>query len=80
MNLKYDEDPKYSWMIALFEPLCGSALHRPIKISESTLASGKTRTWPKEQLGVKPGNLVRLETTHDSLFLPEEPPEEPMID
>ena len=38
------------------------------------------RTWPKEQLGVKPGNLVRLDTTHDSLFLPEEPPEEPMID
>ena len=38
------------------------------------------RNWPKEQLGVKPGNLVRLETTHDSLFLPEEPPEEPMID
>jgi len=45
MNLKYDEDPKYSWMIALFEPLCGSALHRPIKISESTLAKvGQKRT------------------------------------
>ncbi|QDZ23278.1 serine/threonine protein kinase [Chloropicon primus] len=45
MNLKYDEDPRYSWMISLFEPLCGSALQRPIKINESTLAKvGQKRT------------------------------------
>ena len=45
MNLKYDEDPKYSWMISLFEPLCGSALARPIKISDSAVAKvGQKRT------------------------------------
>jgi serine/threonine protein kinase len=38
LNMKYDEDPKYAYLISLFEPLCGAANLRPIRISEATLA------------------------------------------
>lgn len=34
MNLKFDEEPKYGAMMALFEPLCGPNPERPI-ITES---------------------------------------------
>eukprot|EP00216_Chloropicon_sp_CCMP2111_P002079 CAMPEP_0198237150 /NCGR_PEP_ID=MMETSP1446-20131203/2987_1 /TAXON_ID=1461542 ORGANISM="Unidentified sp, Strain CCMP2111" /NCGR_SAMPLE_ID=MMETSP1446 /ASSEMBLY_ACC=CAM_ASM_001112 /LENGTH=845 /DNA_ID=CAMNT_0043919185 /DNA_START=215 /DNA_END=2752 /DNA_ORIENTATION=- len=38
MNLKYDEDPKYSFMMSLFEPLCGNADSRPITVSDTVMA------------------------------------------
>ena len=30
LNLKYDEDIKYGWLISLFEPLCGTGVGRPV--------------------------------------------------
>lgn len=34
VNLKFDEDPKYSAYSSLFEPLCGAAPARPILQTE----------------------------------------------
>jgi len=63
MNLKYDEDPRYSWLIGLFEPLCGSASMRPIKISEATLVKvgqKRTRDMLDDQEEEAPKKKVRI--------------------
>jgi hypothetical protein len=34
VNLKFDEEPKYTAYVALFEPLCGPGPQRPILLEE----------------------------------------------
>ena len=47
LNLKYDEDIKYGWLISLFEPLCGTGVGRPLQISDYAM----TKVGNKRKLG-----------------------------
>ena len=43
VNLKFDEEPRYSAYVPLFEPLCGPGPQRPILLEEKTLRVGQKR-------------------------------------
>ena len=43
INLKFDEDPKYSYYVSLLEPLCGPAPNRPVRL-EGLVKVGSKRT------------------------------------
>lgn len=41
VNLKFDEEPRYSAYVPLFEPLCGPGPQRPILLEEKTRVGQK---------------------------------------
>ena len=43
VNLKFDEEPRYSAYVPLFEPLCGPGPQRPILLEEKNLRVGQKR-------------------------------------
>ena len=50
INLKFDEEPKYAAMSALFEPLCGPSARRPISTDGAKKVGMKRKATDKGNL------------------------------
>lgn len=42
LEMKFDEDPKYAALIALFEPILAGCVHKPICVDSAIKVSGLT--------------------------------------
>ena len=62
VNLKFDEEPKYGALAALFEPLCGPASRRPISTEGAQKVGQKRKAETLEEEGEdgRPRKKVRL--------------------
>ena len=64
VNLKFDEDPKYTPYAQLFEALCGPGPQRPIQMEASSAKVGQKR--PREGTDEEAQDIVR---PHCSLLI-----------
>ncbi|EIE25099.1 MUT9-related serine/threonine protein kinase [Coccomyxa subellipsoidea C-169] len=61
VNLKFDEEPKYTAYVALFEPLCGPGPARPILLEEKPKVGQKRgREAIEEDVEIVPKKKIRL--------------------
>jgi serine/threonine protein kinase len=62
VNLKFDEEPKYGALAALFEPLCGPTSRRPISTEGAQKVGSKRKAETLEEEGEdgRPRKKVRL--------------------
>lgn len=63
MNLKFDEEPKYSSLVTLFEPLCGPGPSRPIILESAPAKVGQKRgreQMEEEAEAAAPKKKIRL--------------------
>ena len=62
VNLKFDEEPKYGALAALFEPLCGPTSRRPISTEGAQKVGQKRKAETLEEEGEdgRPRKKVRL--------------------
>ncbi|KAK9908618.1 hypothetical protein WJX75_000528 [Coccomyxa subellipsoidea] len=61
VNLKFDEEPKYTAYVALFEPLCGPGPQRPILLEEKPKVGQKRgREAIEEDTEIVPKKKIRL--------------------
>lgn len=67
LEMKFDEDPKYAALIALFEPILAGCVHKPICVDSAikvrfALAAAAALCWPIQcdTAGSVSRNLARL--------------------
>ncbi len=81
VNLKFDEEPKYTAYVALFEPLCGPAPARPILLEDKPRVGQKRgREAIEEDVEiVRTLPLLALSPLALSVVITKHPFKEPMI-